>query len=87
MALINKNIFKLILSNVIFAIFVIIIVFGVSYVFAWTQPFLSPPSGNASTPLNVSATAQMKSGNLTVNGDANGTRLCINGDCKSGWPW
>lgn len=39
--------------------------FGGYFVFAWTEPTASPPGGNVSTPLNVSSTAQEKSGNLT----------------------
>ncbi len=35
---------------------------------AWTGPTSAPPNGNASAPVNVSATAQTKSGNLTVSG-------------------
>lgn len=37
-------------------------------VVAWQEPSQVPPGGNAPTPLNVSATAQTKEGNLTING-------------------
>ncbi|MDO8604487.1 MAG: hypothetical protein Q7K40_03795 [bacterium] len=40
--------------------------FGLSYVYAWTAPTATPPGGNVSAPLNTSATAQIKSGGLTV---------------------
>lgn len=36
--------------------------------FAWTEPTLSPPSGNVSAPINTGATSQTKSGALTVSG-------------------
>ena len=39
-----------------------------SVVLAWTGPTATPPNNNASTPLNVSSTAQTKAGNLTVSG-------------------
>lgn len=35
---------------------------------AWQEPGSAPPAGNAPTPLNVSATAQTKEGDLTING-------------------
>lgn len=76
-----------IFRSVIFAIITFGAALAVSYVFAWTQPSSSPPFGNISTPLNTSSAAQTKAGNLSISGDANGTRLCINGDCKSSWPW
>lgn len=40
--------------------------FGLSFVYAWTAPTATPPNGNVSAPLNTSATAQTKTGNLTV---------------------
>lgn len=39
---------------------------GVQYAFAWTGPTATPPSGNTSAPINVSATSQIKSGGLWV---------------------
>lgn len=33
----------------------------------WTNPTLAPTGGNASTPLNVGTTAQVKNGSLSVN--------------------
>ncbi len=41
----------------------------------WTNPPASPPSSNATAPLNVGSTAQTKNGDLTVNG-----RLNVNND-------
>src|SRR3982074_899579 len=35
---------------------------------AWTGPSSSPPSGNVAAPINVGSTAQIKNGNIGVNG-------------------
>jgi len=50
--------------------FLIILIFIFSFtiawqVLSWTEPSDAPPLSNASAPLNVSATAQTKTGNLT----------------------
>jgi hypothetical protein len=46
---------------------VLVILFSAGfYIFAWQEPNQAPPSGNASTPINTSATAQTKTGDLTV---------------------
>jgi len=37
-------------------------------VFSWTEPSSSPPNGNVAAPINTSATSQIKSGALSVNG-------------------
>lgn len=44
----------------------LILSFGVSYALAWTAPLSAPPAGNVSAPLNTSATAQTKVGQLIV---------------------
>ncbi len=44
---------------------------GANYLFAWTNPPSSPPSGNVAAPLNVSSTEQTKAGPLTL-GSVNG---------------
>ncbi len=48
--------------------FIAILIIGVSatIVFAWTEPTLSPPDGNASAPINIGTTSQGKLGNLGV---------------------
>lgn len=51
----------------IFVALVVIISFGVSYVFAWETPTLPPPNGNAFAPLNTSSNDQTKNGNLFLN--------------------
>src|SRR3989344_4868536 len=45
-----------------------------AYVFAWSPPDSLPPTGNVGAPLNVSSTAQTKSGGLILNtgGSTNG---------------
>src|SRR3990172_718615 len=49
-------------------IFVVLIAsFGLFfYIFAWTEPGSIPPGGNTFAPINISGTAQTKTGNLTV---------------------
>ena len=42
-----------------------------SFALAWTGPTGSPPSNNASAPINVSSTGQVKAGNLGVTGYLN----------------
>ena len=44
----------------------VILSIGVSYVYAWTGPTATAPSGNIQAPINVSATSQVKSGGLWV---------------------
>jgi hypothetical protein len=55
-------------SKVIALIFgVIVLLFSVGfYIFAWQEPAQAPPLGNASTSINVSSTAQIKAGDLTI---------------------
>lgn len=47
--------------SLIFGILVIcfLVVF---YIFAWTEPIVSPPGGNVAAPLNTSGTGQTKTG-------------------------
>lgn len=40
--------------------------FGISYVYAWTAPTVSPTGGNVSAPINTSTTAQIKTGSLGI---------------------
>lgn len=40
---------------------------SIQFVQAWTEPSVAPPGGNVGAPINTSATAQTKSGILTVN--------------------
>ena len=39
---------------------------GISYVSAWTAPSATPPSSNVATPVNVSSTAQIKTGDFSA---------------------
>jgi len=51
----------------------------------WNSPSGSPTGGNTPTPINVSDSAQVKSGSLTANViGANG--FCLGSDCISEWP-
>lgn len=60
------------MKNIIQALKVIalalILSFGISYVYAWTAPTVTPPEGNISAPINTSATAQYKEGALGIGG-------------------
>ncbi len=53
----------------------LVLLFGISSVYAWTAPKLPPPDGNASAPINTSDTAQAKSGNFTSTGAISGWNL------------
>lgn len=44
---------------------------GATVVYAWTGPTGTAPNNNVAAPLNTSATAQTKSGNLTISGVLN----------------
>ena len=56
----SKRVIKILILAVILSI-------GVSYVYAdWTGPTLTAPGGNVSSPINVSAMSQVKSGGLWV---------------------
>src|SRR3989344_2487882 len=57
----------------------IVLSFGLSYVYAWTAPTATPPTGNVSAPINTSATAQTKAGGLTFGSLYNGNNGTING--------
>jgi hypothetical protein len=45
-------------------------------IFAWSEPGTVPPAGGVSAPINVGATAQTKSGDLTI-GNTNWTQLAF----------
>ena len=57
-----KNLSQTIKSLII----ALILVGGISYVFAWTGPSTTPPNGNVSAPINVSSTSQSKNGALSL---------------------
>ncbi|MDP3957915.1 MAG: hypothetical protein Q8Q36_00440 [bacterium] len=62
----------------------LILSIGVSQVFAWTGPTATAPGGNASAPVNVGATAQTKSGGLTVGSlGMTGTTAALSGGAES----
>lgn len=51
----------------LFAWGLVLVLIG-NYVFGWTTPTGNPPTSNLSAPINVSSTAQTKTGSLTVEG-------------------
>lgn len=55
----------------------IVLSFGLSYVYAWTAPTATPPTGNVLAPLNTSGTAQIKTGALTTAGLTTTNRLTV----------
>ena len=57
----------------------IVLSFGLSYVYAWTAPTATPPTGNVSAPLNTSGTTQTKIGGLTLGALYNGANGGISG--------
>lgn len=63
----------------------LILSFGISSVYAWIAPTATPPSGNVSAPINTSATAQTKTGGLTV-GSITAPSHCIGASCLTAWP-
>ena len=63
----------------LFAFAVTLGIFGATAAIAWTGPSASPPSGNASAPLNTSATGQVKVGGLQLNTGGAATGLIVGG--------
>ncbi len=59
-------------------------VLGASAALAWTGPTASPPAGNVSAPLNISASAQSKGGNLGVGMTAAAALPLYVGDADTG---
>ncbi|KKS58205.1 MAG: PE-PGRS family protein [Candidatus Nomurabacteria bacterium GW2011_GWA2_42_41] len=90
------------MKNIIQALKIIalalVLSFGISYVYAWTAPTVTPPGGNVSAPINTSATAQYKDGALGVGGLLKGygniqavtqieaPQYCIGASCITSWP-
>ena len=59
-------------------------IFGATAAIAWTGPSASPPSGNASAPLNTSSAGQVKVGGLQLNTGGAATGLLVNGNVGIG---
>lgn len=53
----------------------LVLSFGLSYVYAWTAPTVTPPNGNVSAPINVGSTAQTKAGDICTT--SGGTTKCL----------
>lgn len=91
---------KKILTSLKTLILALVLGIGVSYISAWTNPTVAPPNGNASAPVNVGATAQVKGGGLGVTAfTADGItvssssttgvtspKFCIGTSCITTWP-
>lgn len=50
----------------------LVLSFGLSYVYAWTAPTVTPPGGNVSAPINTSGATQLKDGAFGVTGIIHG---------------
>ncbi len=59
---------KRIKKFILFVLVVLISFSSAKSVFGWTAPSAIPPNSNVPTPLNISSTAQTKTGTLTVGG-------------------
>src|SRR3990167_6365008 len=70
---------------------------GATLVYAWTGPTATAPSGNTATPINTSATSQVKSGGLWLGslgtdggaifgGSVTSPQFCLGASCVSSWP-
>lgn len=70
---------KQIFSAFKITVLAIVLSFGLSYVYAWTAPSATPPTGNVSAPINTSGTAQTKTGGLTLGALYNGANGGISG--------
>jgi hypothetical protein len=58
------------------AAFVLALLFGASYIFAWTPPTALPPNNNVSAPVNVGPNLQSKPGTLQVDNLYSRGKLC-----------
>ena len=64
-------------------ILALVVMLGANYVYAWVGPTDTPPDGNTPAPINTSATAQYKTGALSVGGALRGYASAIfDGDLK-----
>jgi hypothetical protein len=68
----------------LFAFAITLGLFGATAAIAWTGPSAAPPSGNASAPLNTSATGQVKVGGLQLNTGGAATGLLVQGNVGIG---
>ncbi|KKW35336.1 MAG: hypothetical protein UY83_C0010G0004 [Candidatus Adlerbacteria bacterium GW2011_GWA1_54_10] len=53
---------------------------------AWTGPSSAPPNGNVAAPVNVSGTAQVKSGGFWASSVGSDAGFCIGSSCITSWP-
>lgn len=57
--------------------FVLIFLAGIIYTQAWTGPSQPPPDDNASAPINVGGTGQIKNGGLTVGATLDASSIAL----------
>lgn len=67
----------------------LILVGGLSYVFAWTGPSTTPPNGNVAAPVNTGSVGQVKTGYLGVSDliaiTSTASTYCIGTSCINSW--
>ena len=74
------------LKPILFSLSVLILSFAAGvFIFAWTEPSLSPPEGNVPTPINVGAEPQAKAGRISATefGDSNNPSYFLNPEGNS----
>ena len=81
-----KNFTHELLQSIKILLAVLFLSMGVQYAFAWTGPTQAPPSGNTPAPINVSATSQIKSGDLWARAIGSDNGYCIGSSCITAWP-
>lgn len=62
----------------------IVLSLSLSYAYAWTPPAATPPLDNVSEPINTSATAQTKAGDICTT--SGGSTVCLSTASASGLP-
>lgn len=78
---------KLKLFTIVGSVALTVLIGSLSVFADWSNPTATPPSNNVATPINVSGTAQTKTGALTIGSDlvVNG-RICLGTSCINAWP-
>lgn len=69
-----------IFSSLKVVVLAIVLSLGLSYVYAWTAPAGTPPTGNVNAPLNTSSEVQSKTGTLRVDLGGSGTSFVGTGN-------
>lgn len=63
-----------------------VILFAATTVFAWTGPTGTAPANNTASPVDTSATTQVKTGNFSANSIGATVGYCIGASCITSWP-